>query len=102
MRRRLARRVFFDESAEEADATPPWSAPILKPHLSLVYGGSPAALADLALPQSFVADAIAIWDCTPATLDAVHTWREVARVKLARAPPSAPAPLPLNLRPATW
>lgn len=86
---RLARCVFFSESIAEAESAPAWALPLRQPHLSLIYGGCARVLSELTLPKPFVADTIALWDCTPADLAGVPLWREVAKVKLAGKPGSA-------------
>jgi len=49
-------------------------------------------LAELVLPSTFVADAVAVWDCTSACLAGVPTWREVARIQLGGASDSSRLP----------
>ena len=77
---RLAADTFL--GAEAAAAARPWAAPLCKPHLSLAYGNAPEVLGEAQLPEPFVADCVAVWDCNPGTLEGVLSWREIARVAL--------------------
>ena len=62
---------------------PMWAPPLGKPHLSLGYGDiSASQRAQVGLPPPFIAPVVALWDCSPATLEGVPSWREIARVEL--------------------
>jgi hypothetical protein len=96
----LARHIFFAEGLAETTAAPAWAWPLCKPHLSLTYG-DPVPASELTLPDAFVTDTIALWNCTPANTGAVGDWWEVARVQVgggasALRPPCA---LPINHSP---
>mmetsp|Transcript_52 Transcript_52/g.168 ORF Transcript_52/g.168 Transcript_52/m.168 type:complete len:206 (+) Transcript_52:3403-4020(+) len=96
----LARHLFFSESLAETTVTPAWAWPLCKPHLSLTYGVA-VPVSELTLPDAFVTDTIALWDCTPATTRGVSDWREVARINLGRGASASrpPCPVPLKLGP---
>ena len=77
----LQRRVRCAFALSDAGAQA-WASPLCKPHLSLAYGNAPSMLAELDVPAPFVADSVAVWDCSPATLEGVSGWHEIARVPL--------------------
>ena len=67
-----------------AEAPVQWAPPLRRPHMSLVYADNLSAdqLSEVEPPTAIECDTVAIWDCTPATLDGVARWREVSRVQL--------------------
>ena len=70
------------KGAEAAAKAPLWAPPLQKAHLSLAYGNKPEVLSRFTLPPPFIAEHLALWQCTPATLEGVPTWKEIARVAL--------------------
>ena len=82
----LARKAFFGVDEPEES----WAPPVEKAHLSLAYGSKPEVATSLALPASFVATEMWLFDLNPVSagtpvaevLAGVPNWHEVARVSL--------------------
>ena len=81
--KRLSDQAFSSPPASaDAGVSVEWAPPLGLPHLSLAYGSDPRVSSELEAPVQCEADAVAIFDCTPASLAAIPGWAEVARVSL--------------------
>lgn len=78
-------------SASEGNHVPAvWAPPLGRPHVSLAYGNDPSICEDIEVPKPICCDAVAVFDCTPATAEGSTEWKEIARVSLHYDPVGTP------------